>query len=176
MSFCVYLYPQVLAVRLYLDKKVRIPFKSNACFGFDQTTGWTFFDLSSLHDDLKKGDDDQGTVLEADFYHANQMLPQSDEDLVAMVKRYISQCVPAVASATVVDYSVVRIPQGVTHFSPGSYQYMPGCFTSIPNLFMSGDWIVTRHGSFSQEKAYVTGLEAVRHPTHHQHHHHHPLI
>jgi hypothetical protein len=25
---------------------------------------------------------------------------------------------------------------------------------------MSGDWIVTRHGSWSQEKAYVTGLEA----------------
>jgi len=61
-----------------------------------------------------------GTVLEADFYHANQLLPQSDEDLVAMVKRYISQCVPAVASANIVDYSVVRIPQGVTHFSPGS--------------------------------------------------------
>lgn len=59
-----------------------------------------------------------------------------------------------------VDYSVVRIPQGVTHFSPGSYQYMPGCHTVVPNLFMAGDWIVTRHGSFSQEKAYVTGLEA----------------
>jgi uncharacterized protein with NAD-binding domain and iron-sulfur cluster len=25
---------------------------------------------------------------------------------------------------------------------------------------MSGDWIVTHHGSWSQEKAYVTGLEA----------------
>jgi uncharacterized protein with NAD-binding domain and iron-sulfur cluster len=25
---------------------------------------------------------------------------------------------------------------------------------------MSGDWIITSHGSWSQEKAYVTGLEA----------------
>jgi hypothetical protein len=25
---------------------------------------------------------------------------------------------------------------------------------------MSGDWIINRHGSWSQEKAYVTGLEA----------------
>jgi uncharacterized protein with NAD-binding domain and iron-sulfur cluster len=32
--------------------------------------------------------------------------------------------------------------------------------TSINNVFMSGDWIVNRHGSWSQEKAYVTGLEA----------------
>jgi len=28
---------------------------------------------------------------------------------------------------------------------------------------MSGDWIVSRHGSWSQEKAYVTGLEAANH-------------
>jgi uncharacterized protein with NAD-binding domain and iron-sulfur cluster len=32
--------------------------------------------------------------------------------------------------------------------------------TSFDNVFMSGDWIVNRHGSWSQEKAYVTGLEA----------------
>jgi uncharacterized protein with NAD-binding domain and iron-sulfur cluster len=32
--------------------------------------------------------------------------------------------------------------------------------TSFKNVFMSGDWIVNRHGSWSQEKAYVTGLEA----------------
>lgn len=57
----------VLAVRLYLDRKVRIPFKSNACFGFDTTTGWTFFDLTSLHELDKVGE--ENTVLEADFYH-----------------------------------------------------------------------------------------------------------
>ncbi len=113
----------VLAVRIYLDRKVDIPYKSNAAFGFDKTTGWTFFDLTQLHDELK---DSPVTVLEADFYHADQLLPQSDEALVARVKRYISQCVPAVAAAGVTDFSVVRIPQGVTHFSPGSYQYMPG--------------------------------------------------
>jgi uncharacterized protein with NAD-binding domain and iron-sulfur cluster len=32
--------------------------------------------------------------------------------------------------------------------------------TRIKNVFMSGDWIINRHGSWSQEKAYVTGLEA----------------
>lgn len=52
----------------------------------------------------------------------------------------------------VVDYSVVRIAQGVTHFSPGSYDSMPTCATPIPNMFMSGDWIVNDHGSFSQGK------------------------
>lgn len=54
----------------------------------------------------------------------------------------------------VVDYSVVRIAQGVTHFSPGSYDSMPTCETPIPNMFMSGDWVVNEHGSFSQGKTH----------------------
>ncbi len=48
----------------------------------------------------------------------------------------------------------------MTHFSPGSYQYLLKAKTSIPNLYLSGDWVITKHGSWSQEKAYVTGLEA----------------
>ena len=58
------------------------------------------------------------------------------------------------------DHSVIRIRQGVSHFAPGSYRYLLPGTTSFSNVFMSGDWIVTRHGSWSQEKAYVTGLEA----------------
>lgn len=47
--------------------QVKIPKPSNACFGFDDTTGWTFFDLNSLHDEYK---DEPGTVVEADFVSA----------------------------------------------------------------------------------------------------------
>lgn len=67
------------------------PLRSNACFGFDKTTGWTFFDLTSLHDNLENN---EGTVLEADFYHADQLLPRSDEDLVAKASkgRAILEC------------------------------------------------------------------------------------
>jgi hypothetical protein len=42
----------------------------------------------------------------------------------------------------------------------GSYKYTVRGSTTLPNLFIAGDWIVNRHGSFSKEKAYVTGLEA----------------
>ena len=55
---------------------------------------------------------------------------------------------------------MIRVKEGVTHFFPGSYQYLLSAKTEIPNLYMSGDWIVTDHGSWSQEKAYITGLEA----------------
>jgi hypothetical protein len=44
--------------------QIDIPKPSNACFGFDSTTGWTFFDLNALHDEYR---DEAGTVVEADF-------------------------------------------------------------------------------------------------------------
>lgn len=147
----------VLAVRLWLDRKVKIPKPSNACFGFDGTTGWTFFDLNSLHDEYK---DELGTVVEADFYHANQFLPLTDDQVVEKVKRYLTTCIADFGNAQVIDHAVVRFPKAVTHFFPGSYEYLMRGTTSFPNVFMAGDWIVNRHGSWSQEKAYVTGLEA----------------
>jgi uncharacterized protein with NAD-binding domain and iron-sulfur cluster len=147
----------VLATRLWFDRLVDIPFPSNACFGFDPTTGWTFFDLNTLHDQYHH---ETGTVIEADFYHANQLLSMKDEEIIAKVHQDLATCVPGFKQTQIIDSSVIRVSQGVTHFSPGSYQYLLKAKTSIPNLFMSGDWIVTNHGSWSQEKAYVTGLEA----------------
>jgi uncharacterized protein with NAD-binding domain and iron-sulfur cluster len=147
----------ILATRLWFDRKVNVPLPSNACFGFDPTTGWTFFDLNILHDEYK---DEPGSVIEADFYHANQLLSLSDEQIVAKVHQDLTTCIPGFRDAKVIDKSIVRVRQGVTHFAPGSYQYLLRAKTSIPNLFMSGDWIITDHGSWSQEKAYVTGLEA----------------
>jgi len=147
----------VLATRLWFDRKIAIPRPSNACFGFNATTGWTFFDLNALQDEYRN---EPGSVVEVDFYHANQFLPLSDEEIVPLVQQDLATCIPAFREAKVTDSSVIRLPRAVTHFAPGSYQYMLPAQTSIENVFMSGDWIVTRHGSWSQEKAYVTGLEA----------------
>ncbi len=147
----------VLGTRLWFDRKISIPRPSNACFGFDATTGWTFFDLNAIHDEFK---DEPGTVVEVDFYHANQLLPLGDDEIVEIVKQYLATCIPAFGEAEIIDKTVVRLSQAVTHFFPGSYQYMLPATTSFKNVFMSGDWIVNRHGSWSQEKAYVTGLEA----------------
>ncbi|MBD2355976.1 FAD-dependent oxidoreductase [Tolypothrix sp. FACHB-123] len=147
----------VLATRLWFDRKLNIPRPSNACFGFDDTTGWTFFDLNALHDEYKN---ESGTVIEADFYHANQFLHLADEEIIPIVQRYLTTCIPGFREAKVIDSSVIRLPNAVTHFAPGSYRHMLPAKTSLANVFMSGDWIVNRHGSWSQEKAYVTGLEA----------------
>ncbi|MGJ3253050.1 MAG: hydroxysqualene dehydroxylase [Elainellaceae cyanobacterium] len=147
----------VLATRLWFDRKISIPHPSNACFGFDPTTGWTFFDLNALHDDYRE---ETGSVVEVDFYHANQFLALDDTEMLPIVQRCLATCVPAFQTAQIVDHSVIRLPQAVSHFAPGSYRYLLPATTSFENVFMSGDWIVNRHGSWSQEKALVTGLEA----------------
>ena len=147
----------VLAARLWFDRKIDIPLPSNACFGFHQATGWTFFDLNALHDEYK---DEPGTVVEVDYYHANQLLNLSNEQVLPLVQKDLSGCISAFGDAKITDHAVVRVRQGVSHFAPGSYRYLLPGTTSFSNLFMSGDWIITRHGSWSQEKAYVTGLEA----------------
>ncbi|BAZ38259.1 amine oxidase [Calothrix sp. NIES-4101] len=147
----------VLAVRLWLDRKIHIPRPSNACFGFDDTTGWTFFDLNALHDEYR---DEPGTVVEVDFYHANQFINLDNVEIIAIVQKYLKTCISEFGNAKVIDSSIIRLPQAVTHFAPGSYRNMLPAQTSFQNIFMSGDWIINRHGSWSQEKAFVTGLEA----------------
>ena len=43
----------------------------------------------------------------------------------------------------------------------GSHDSMPDLASeAIPNAFFVGDLVKTRHGSWSQEKAYVTGMQA----------------
>jgi uncharacterized protein with NAD-binding domain and iron-sulfur cluster len=151
----------VVAVRLYFDRLIDIEFASNACFGFPQHnsgTGWTYFDLNEIHDEFRN---ESKTVIEADFYHANQYLAAPDEDIVAEIVAMLRKAEASFIGATVEDYSVVRIPRGVTHFRPGSYQDFLSCHTAFKNVFAAGDWIKgSKHASFSQEKALVTGYEA----------------
>ncbi|MQM02224.1 hypothetical protein Taro_034989 [Colocasia esculenta] len=110
-------------------------------------------------------------------YQANQLLPLRDEQIVTKVMSHLSSCLKEFEAAKVVQQVVEKHPKSVTHFFPviiwihfdadhyhhlfiGSYKYMMGGATTFPNLFMAGDWVVNRHGSWGQEKAYVTGLEA----------------
>jgi uncharacterized protein with NAD-binding domain and iron-sulfur cluster len=151
----------VVAVRLYFDRLIKIEFASNACFGFpehESGTGWTYFDLNEIHDEFR---DANKTVIEADFYHANQYLAAPDDEIIAEVLGMLRKAEASFIGATVEDYSVVRIPRGVTHFRTGSYQDFLPCQTEFKNVFAAGDWIKgSKHASFSQEKALVTGYEA----------------
>ncbi|KAK3141810.1 hypothetical protein QOZ80_4BG0338580 [Eleusine coracana subsp. coracana] len=147
----------VISVRLWFDKKITIPNVANVCSGFDDSSGLTFFDLTSVYDDYYG---EPITVVEAQFYNASHLLPLSDEHIISEVSSRLIKCIQDFDGATVIQHSVRRAPRSVINYLPGSYKYILRGSTSFPNLFLAGDWIVNRHGSFSKEKAYVTGLEA----------------
>ena len=75
----------VLATRLFLDRPLRTPYSANACWGFDEGVGMTWFDIRKLH--APALDDEPGAVLEVDYYHASSLLPMSDAEIVAKAKR-----------------------------------------------------------------------------------------
>jgi len=86
----------------------------------------------------------------------------NEEAIVAKVKKDLDTILGQQSiSASVVDAAVVRLPQAVNWYCPGSYFNMPDKqSSSIPNVYFCGDLVRSRHGSWSQEKAYVTGIEA----------------
>ena len=149
----------VLAMRLFLDRDLETPHTANACWGFDEGVGMTWFDIKRLH--APRLDGEEGAVIEIDFYHAASLLTQSDDALVAKAKGYLDTMLPAAAAASVVDAAVVRLPGAVNDYFPGSYRLRPDLrSSSFDNAYFVGDVVRSRHGSWSQEKAYVTGLEA----------------
>jgi hypothetical protein len=80
-----------------------------------------------------------GSVVEVDFYHANQLLPLPDDVIVDRVlNRYLAGCEPSFRDATVVDSSVLRFKGAVTLFGPGSHQV-----TGVCGLLLFGClWVV----------------------------------
>eukprot|EP00977_Amphora_coffeiformis_P015108 scaffold4420_cov187-Amphora_coffeaeformis.AAC.3 len=153
----------VLATRVFLDRNVTVTYSANACWGFDEGVGMTVFDIRALHgDDADTVNDAPGSVIEVDYYHANQILLMNDNDIVAKVKADLNTILGIECErAKVVDAAIVRLPEGINWYFPGSYKYMPKVkSTALDNVFFAGDIVRTRHGSWSQEKAYVTGVEA----------------
>lgn len=59
-------------------------------------------------------------LLNSVQYHANQLLPLKDEQIVAKVMSYLSQCIKDFEEAQVLEYVVTRFPKTVTHYFPGN--------------------------------------------------------
>lgn len=120
-----------------------------------------------------------GSVVEVDIYHAEALLPLSDDDVI---RRLLGSYLPAALGATsgggsnggssgggqpltaVLDASVLRFRGATTVFSPGSEAALPPICSSVPNVFAAGDCVAQgpgTHGAkgLSQEKAYVSGLQ-----------------
>ncbi|KAB5561483.1 hypothetical protein DKX38_006440 [Salix brachista] len=79
---------------------IRIPFARNVCSSVDDSSGWTFFNLNDLFDEHRNS---PATILQADFYHANELLPLKDEHIATKVMSYLSKCVKDLEAARVTN-------------------------------------------------------------------------
>jgi len=137
-------------------------------------TGFTFYDLNALRHSaaesapMLKDGGGRGSVVELDFYYAKTLLAMGDEEVVRTAIAALGRAVPGVygslVQSDVVDSAVVRAPSAVSHFSPASFEFLPAIQSrALGNWFWAGDWIDRGgHRSWSQEKAYVTGLQAAK--------------
>lgn len=92
------------AHRIFPDL-ARSQFSSNVLSGFIDNVGGTWFNLNELHDEYQ---DSPGSVIAADFYHANVLLPMSDEEIVGKIMESLVACEPGFKGAKVEDYAVLR--------------------------------------------------------------------
>ena len=154
----------VLATRIFLDRTIETPYSANACWGFDEGVGMTVFNVLELHGDNFSEDKNKvpGSVIEVDYYHADTLLVMSDDQIMEKVKSDLNTILGVeCAAASVIDAAVVRLPNAVNWYFPDSYKDMPEAKSqSLSNTYFCGDLVKTRHGSWSQEKAFVTGIEA----------------
>lgn len=75
------------------------------------TKVWQVVDVAAgMQDEYKN---ESGSVIAADFYHANTLLPLSDAEIVAKVKQNLGICEPAFQSAQVISLlvSTAGLPQ-----------------------------------------------------------------
>mmetsp|Transcript_20511 Transcript_20511/g.19840 ORF Transcript_20511/g.19840 Transcript_20511/m.19840 type:complete len:539 (+) Transcript_20511:101-1717(+) len=161
----------VVAIRMFLNKKINIPYPSNVGGGGLapglEATGLTFYDINALQVKSveEKGEGDENSIIEVDFYYAQTLLCQDDETILNQAILALNTADSATFSAlkreNVDDFVVVKVPKGVSHFAPGSYSSLPSTRTSVSNFYFAGDWIDRGgHKSWSQEKALVTGYQA----------------
>lgn len=169
-----------MAVRVALDRLCPARFASNVLSGFDglEETGATFFMIERLQSTFLRrytastpgGKRLRGRSLVAlDLYGSDRgPLPaMSDREVAEFCLELLQRAEPAAFKgaglAPGVQVSVLRARNAATHFAPGSRRHRPRQQTSIPNLFVAGDFVKgLEHGSegLSQERALVSGYAA----------------
>ena len=73
---------------------------------------------------------------------ASPLVGLTNDELIAAALRELREAMPAVRAATLVRATVIREPRATFSLAPGQ-PARPDCTTSVPGLFLAGDWIDT---------------------------------
>jgi uncharacterized protein with NAD-binding domain and iron-sulfur cluster len=115
-----------------------------------------FIDLSSLHDEMECT-----SILQLLVSHSEEWIKRSDDQIVSALVGDLGRVCCESRGAQPVQAAVERIGAAMFAATPGSHRLRPTTETSIPNLFVAGDWI-QHNVNASMEGAAISGRLAAR--------------
>jgi len=126
----------IVCVHVWLDREVI----DCAFVGFIGTATQWLFNKRKIFAD--RGESHPG-YLSFVISGARALVDRPNQELLALVLADLRQMIPAAREARVVKALVLKEKQATMAPSLDSHRLRPGVATSIPNLFLAGDWIQT---------------------------------
>jgi 15-cis-phytoene desaturase len=116
---------------------------------------YDFYDLTNIRPDWQA----RPSVIASNIIYSHRAATMDDRAIVAATVREIAEFAPTAAQARVIQADVHRIPMGICCPRPGTEMKRPATRTSLPGVFLAGDWTKTELPS-SMESAVRSGFLA----------------
>jgi len=128
-------------------------------------TGFCVYDLQRLQGEFTLSDSTEALGLEVDFFRADDLAAIEDDMEVARITLRAVAAALGIqtidADSSIVDLSVVRARNAVSHFCVNSESWSPDVRLA-KGLYICGDWVDrSGHASWSTEKSVVTARQAI---------------
>jgi 15-cis-phytoene desaturase len=116
---------------------------------------YDFYDLT----EIRPGWQERPSVIAANYIYAQRADAMGDAALARAAHAELALFAPEAARARVIHADVHRIPMAICQPRPGTEAKRPATRTSVPGLFLAGDWTRTALPS-SMESAARSGFLA----------------
>lgn len=132
--------------------------------------GFCIYDLQRMHDEWSVDsyatnnvpDEEQLAVIEVDFFRADKFVDLDNDGITDLALRAVSKALGTakIDQSAIVDSTVLRARNAVSHFAPSSASYSPDVKLE-KGVYFCGDWVDRKgHASWSTEKSIVTARQA----------------
>jgi len=112
-----------------------------------------------LFDRTKASGVEQGQLVSLSLSDATRELELSQDALVDLHRAALTDLLPAVRAAQLLDADVTREPRATFAGVPGTQRFRPGPTTDLPGLFLAGAWTDTGWPA-TMESAVRSGMAA----------------
>ncbi len=108
----------------------------------DSTTQW-IFNKTALYGEGGAGTNGGGQYLQIVISASYDLLERSRQEIVDLILREVRQVLPAARDAVLVKSTVIKETAATFSPAPGCDRWRPRQATSVPGLFLAGDWTAT---------------------------------